>query len=267
VAGTTIQPTGGGTYTIVVNGHTYHVTGQRPGSTIVVGGRNVTLPNDAPAPAAPATGGTYHPGTPFLTPDEQLGFNQQLDQINSSDIDLSAGIQQAHTNYDRTIVDLAHNALVQAQSVEESMASRGQYDSGIRSSALIDLEAHRALSADRAAQDLRAADILYETKHNALNTGRDSLQNWYTTTAGRNASSASSITPATPQPAPAQARPPGPAASVGAPNAHGAQGAAVLPPGSTHPGVAVPATATTYASGPPPGPGYQWNGVRWVKVH
>lgn len=264
MAGTTIQPTGGGTYIITVNGHTYHVTGQRPGSVITVGGKKVTLPNDAPAPAAPALSGTYHPGVPLLDPDQQLQFNQQLDALNNNQIDLGAGVQQAHTNYERTIADLAHNALVNAQTVEENMAARGQYDSGIRTAALTDLEAHRALSADRASQDLRAADVLYETKNNAVNTARGSLSNWYTLTTGANAAKSSYIEPA-PGVAPG-VKPPTPASTVGAPGAHGAQGQ--TPAGYTPPpvGHAAPATKTTYASGPPPGPGYQWNGVRWVKV-
>lgn len=221
MAATSIQPLGNGQYVIKVNGQTFHVSGQTPGSVITVGGKKVTLPGNTPAPAAPATYGTYHPGTPFLTPDQQLEFNRALDNANSTQVDLAAGIQQAHTNYERTIADLAHNALVQAQSVEENMAARGQFNSGIRSSALTDVEQHRALAATRADQDLRAADILYETKNSAVNTSRGQLADWYTTTAGKNASESSYITPGAPaSPAAGVKQPAAPAKPPPAPTFH-----------------------------------------------
>lgn len=188
---------GNNQYVTTVNGHTMHFSGQ-PGSSAVVGGVRVTLP---PNPAQPGAG-----AQPYLKADEQLDFNNQMNKINLDDLDLGAAHDQAHTNYERTIADLAHNALVSAQSVEENMAARGQFDSGVRDSGLIDVEQHRALSAARSAEDLRAADILYETKHQALNTARGQLQNWYTTTAGSNAansrSEAAAVVPTTYNPNP-----------------------------------------------------------------
>lgn len=264
MAGPAVQAIGNGQYRTTVNGHTYTFSAA-PGIQIIVGGQKVTTP---PQPQ-------YAPGTPFLNPEEQQQFNSQLGDLANQEIDLNFAVGQAHTNYERTVADLARNALISTQSVEESMAARGQYDSGIRSSALTDVQATKALNQARASEDLRSADILYESKRTGINNARGQLQNWYTLAAGRNAADSPAPPPnystgvSAPSPASTKlptVKPPAPRAPAypGGP-ASGAQYQATLPSSATHVGRPVPATKTTYASGSPPGKGYKWNGVRWVK--
>ncbi len=262
MAAPVVQPIGNGQYRTTVNGHTYTFSAA-PGVSIIVGGQRVTTP------AQP----TIAPGTPHLTPDEQFEFNQQLDALAAQEIDLNYAQSQGHVNYERSIADLARNALINTQHIEESMASRGQYDSGLRSAALVDLATTKALTETRAAEDLRAADALYETKRLGINSGRANLQNWYTIHAGQNAKSELANLPAPAnyatgnQPAPQKPAVPKLPATPGGP-ASSPQYQARLPASATHVNTPVPATTYgggTYASGSPPGKGYKWNGVRWVK--
>jgi hypothetical protein len=264
-----LTPLGNGTYRARVGKNTYTFPAT-PGQVIWLGGQKVTVPGATPGSASTPSQ-VYNKAAPFLTPDEQQSFNQNMTNISLSDIDLGAAHEQAHVNYQRSIADIAHQALVQSQNVEENMAQRGQFSSGLRDSALIDVDQHRVLAETRAGEDQRAADILYEAKHGALNTARGDLQNWYTLTAGQNAKDASTLTPQTQAgqtATPLVAKPP-----TAKPATGGIGPAPGFNPGvNTHPGQSVPGSHTasggvaTYPSGPPPSKTAIWNGYKWTHV-
>jgi hypothetical protein len=269
VAASTFKWNGDGSATIIVNGHTYHVQANAltPGQPITVGGVKVGVPAK---PAQPA------PVLPFLDPTQQAQVN---DSLNHFDELLSgAGLAKKQADIQLNQLDLPQINLRAAQQVEgtaEGMAGRGLSNSGIRDSALLDVERTRTMAETQARARFQSAQDAYDAANANVQAAQTRLNQWISTTSGENARAANADIPpvegqttklspyggatggAGAAPGPVNPAPAGPKPSYALPS---------ISPDAHKPGQAYPGTPTSLPSGAPPGPNYVWTGNRWVKV-
>lgn len=286
MASSTFQWQPDGSAVIIVNGHTYRIQANAlaPGQTITVGGQKVGVP--AKPAAAPVV-------QPYLEPEEQARLNDMAakwDEVLSS---ANLGLKQAGIQLNELdLPQIGLRAAQQGEAAVENAAGRGLSMSGIRDSAIMDVERARVMAETAARAAFQAAQDRYDATQATINAEKTRTEDWARTTAGANAARANAnIEP--PYMGPQAMKPPGAGAPGGAPKpaAPGpAAGPAPLPaikpgvkpagyvgagpPGPdyiwtgtrwTQMGEKQPASHGNYGSGPPPGPDYYWNGTRWVK--
>ena len=173
------KPDGGAK--ITVNGRPYDIQAGAlsPGAVIWVGGQKVTVPQrPAAAPVVP----------PHLTADDQARLNDMqarwAELMNMADLGLKqAGIQL--NEIDLPQINL--RGMQQSEQTVEAMAGRGLSMSGIRDSALIDVERSRTMAETAARAAFQAAQDKYNATKQQVEGERVRAEEWKTSAMAQNA--------------------------------------------------------------------------------
>ena len=179
MAAATFQWNPDGSGIIVVNGHTYHVNGQQPGTTIYVGGEKVIVPAKPVQPAAVQ---------PYLDPVQMQQFIEQTAGFDQTLQDANLSLKQAGIQLND--LDLPQINLRSKQGVEstaETMAGRGISFSGIRDSAMLDVERARSMAETAARSNFQMAQDRFDATTAQINAAKARQANMKIAVSGENA--------------------------------------------------------------------------------